>query len=69
MVSFGISFVILPWVEKQGYLLVNLEIAGAILLVGGVIIPIAFWGKRFRVALERRWSHWADWEAGVLRPN
>ena len=69
MASFGISFVIIPWVKKQGYLLVNLEIAAIILLVGGVVIPVAFWGKRFRVVFEGRWSYWAVWEAGALRPS
>ncbi|KAH6677384.1 major facilitator superfamily transporter [Halenospora varia] len=69
MASFAISFAIRPWVEKQGYLAVNLEIAGAILLVGGVVVPVAFWGKRFRGVLEGRWSHWGVWEAGALRPR
>jgi hypothetical protein len=66
VVSFGISFAILPWVKSQGYLKENLEIGILILMGGSFLIPVAFWGKSLRHYIDRRW---ARYEVGALRPQ
>lgn len=48
MASFGISFSIQPWVASQGIANTNIEIGSMIAVVGLVLIPIAFWGKKLR---------------------
>lgn len=64
--SFGMSFVILPWIQSQGFAGENIEIAVVILVVGGILIPIAFWGKRLRQHIHSRWGMS---EKGALRPQ
>ncbi|ORY14654.1 major facilitator superfamily domain-containing protein [Clohesyomyces aquaticus] len=63
--SFALSFVLVPWVKVQGYLLVGIELMVLQLLTGLVITPIAFWGKGLRQRIHGRW---ADMREGALRP-
>lgn len=65
-VSFGTSYVIDPWLKSQGYLKTNLELAGFMLVVGGIVVPVAFWGKSLRQFINGRWGMS---EAGALRPQ
>ena len=64
--SFGISFAILPWIESQGYAVMGTEIGLAILLIGCVGIPVAFWGKSLRQYIHGRWTLNQE---GALRPQ
>lgn len=66
IVSFGISFVILPWVDSQGYAKANIEIGILLLVIGGLLIPVALWGKSLRHYINRRWVRY---EVGALRPQ
>jgi len=66
MASFGMSFAIGPWVKSQGYIGANLQIAGLILILGCVAVPVAFWGKGLRQYIHGKWG---DFEAGALRPQ
>jgi len=66
MASFGISFSIQPWVASQGIAVVNIEIGLMIAAVGFVLIPIAFWGKKLRQHIHKRWG---TSEMGALRPQ
>ena len=67
VVSFAmISFVLPRWLAAQGYAKTNLEIAGLILVTGGIGLPVAFWGKKVRQYLHGRWG---TFEAGALRPQ
>ena len=66
IVSWGLSSVIPRWLDSQGYLNMNIEIGLAMLLVGFVGIPIAFWGKNVRQFLHGRWG---TYEGGGLRPQ
>ncbi|KAF4634501.1 hypothetical protein G7Y89_g3601 [Cudoniella acicularis] len=68
MASFGMSCAIIPWAKAQGYAVMNLELALAVFVLDGIVVPIAFWGKRFRETLEGRLAHWSVFEAGALRP-
>ncbi|KAL8372543.1 hypothetical protein RB595_002059 [Gaeumannomyces hyphopodioides] len=54
------------WLASQGHLRMNVEIAAAILVAGGMGIPIAFWGKGLRQYLPGRC---AVFEGGALRPQ
>jgi hypothetical protein len=64
--SFGMSFLILPWVKSQGYAKANIEIGIIIAVIGGLLIPVALWGKGFRHYINRRWVRY---EVGALRPQ
>jgi MFS family permease len=64
--SFGISFSIQPWVASQGIATTNIEIGLMIAVVGLVLIPIAFWGKKLRQHIHERWG---TSEMGALRPQ
>lgn len=64
--SWGISSVIPLWLKSQGYLKMNIEIGLAMLLVGFVGVPVAFWGKNVRQFLDGRWG---THEGGGLRPQ
>jgi hypothetical protein len=66
MASFGMSFAIQSWVASQGVAGVNVEIGVMIAVVGFVLIPIAFWGKRLRQRIHARWG---TSEMGALRPQ
>jgi hypothetical protein len=64
--SFGISFKIQPWVAAQGIARVNIEIGIMIAVVGLLLIPFTFWGKRLRQHIHARWG---TSEMGALRPQ
>jgi len=66
VVSFGMSFLILPWVNSQGFAKANIEIGIIILVIGGLLIPVALWGKSLRHYINRRWVRY---EVGALRPQ
>jgi hypothetical protein len=66
VISFGISFAILPWIKSQGFARANIEIGVLTLVVGAVLIPVAFWGKGLRQYIHGRW---ATNEGGALRPQ
>lgn len=65
LISFTMSFALIPWVAAHGYLLVGVELA-LLQLVGGLIaLPIAFWGKSARQKIHGRW---ASDRSGAVRP-
>jgi hypothetical protein len=64
--SFGISFAIVPWVEAHGYAMMGIQIGLAILMIGCIGIPIAFWGKTLRQYIHGRWAYNQE---GALRPQ
>lgn len=65
ILSFSMSFALVPWIAAHGYKLVGIELAVLLILGGLVALPIAFWGKNARQALHGKW---ADTRAGALRP-
>ncbi|ORY58860.1 major facilitator superfamily transporter [Pseudomassariella vexata] len=66
IVSFSMSFVLPLWIKSQGYAWENIQLAIMILVVGGVGVPVAFWGKNVRQYLDGRWG---EYQAGALRPQ
>lgn len=64
--SFGMSYAIVPWIRSQGFIAADLEIGALIVVVGGIAIPIAFWGKKWRRQILVRWG---AFERGALRPQ
>ncbi|KAL2069282.1 hypothetical protein VTL71DRAFT_15620 [Oculimacula yallundae] len=66
LISFAISYTIMPWWRSQGYLKMNGMIAVIILAVGFIGVPVAFWGKKLRQHIHGKW---AISEAGALRPK
>ncbi|OLN96293.1 putative MFS-type transporter C1271.10c-like protein 7 [Colletotrichum chlorophyti] len=66
MLSFATSYAATPWLKSQGYLAANFELGGILLIVGGVAVPLAFWGKGLRQYINGRWG---VSEAGALRPQ
>jgi MFS family permease len=64
--SFGTSYAIFPWIKSQGYAAMNIEIAAMIFVVGGMIVPVSFWGKSLRQYIQGKWGMN---EAGALRPQ
>ncbi|RYP71774.1 hypothetical protein DL771_004586 [Monosporascus sp. 5C6A] len=66
MASFGISFTIPSWVEKEGFAKTSIEIGLLLLVAGLVIVPVTLWGKPLRQAIHGKWSLY---EAGALRPH
>jgi hypothetical protein len=65
-VSFGLGFVILPWVKSQGVFGACVQLASGICAFGVVGTTLAFWGKDVRQMLKGRW---ARSESGSLRPQ
>jgi hypothetical protein len=65
LISFGLSFATVPWIDMHGYKLVGIELAILQIVSGLVAVPIAFWGKNARQAIHGRW---ADERGGALRP-
>ncbi|KAF3043911.1 hypothetical protein E8E11_001205 [Didymella keratinophila] len=65
ILSFTMSFAIVPWVEAHGYKLVGIELAVLQIVAGLVAVPIAFKGKNARQAINGKWAHERD---GALRP-
>jgi hypothetical protein len=66
MASFGLSAILFPWLHSQGPLRVGLQLSALQLGLGGVIVPLVFWGKRVRQYIHSRWGKWED---GALRPS
>ncbi|KAI6307436.1 hypothetical protein MCOR34_007580 [Pyricularia oryzae] len=66
MFAVAVNTAIPKWLESQGQLKMNLEIAVAILVAGGMGIPFAFWGKGVQQYLPGR--HGA-FMTGALRPQ
>lgn len=64
--SFGMSYAIYPWVRSQGFERANMQIGVMLLVVGGIVIPIAFWGKKLRQNIHEKWG---IIERGALRPQ
>ncbi|KAH7016719.1 major facilitator superfamily transporter [Ilyonectria destructans] len=64
--SFGVSYAIDPWVQAQGYLGANLQIGCVIAAVGGVAVPLVFWGKDIRQYIHGKWVRY---DGGMLRPQ
>ncbi|WQF84108.1 Putative major facilitator superfamily, MFS transporter superfamily [Colletotrichum destructivum] len=66
MLSFATSYAVTPWLDSQGYLGANFELGAILLIVGGVAVPLAFWGKSLRQYIDGKWG---VSEAGALRPQ
>lgn len=64
--SWGITAALPAWEESWGVEAVNMGIGVVILLVGGLVIPLAFWGRNVRQLIDGRWG---AYEAGALRPQ
>ncbi|KAF3031321.1 hypothetical protein E8E12_000796 [Didymella heteroderae] len=65
ILSFSMSFAMVPWIEAHGFQLVGIELAVLQIVAGLVAVPIAFWGKNARQAIHGKWAHE---RAGALRP-
>lgn len=65
LLAFAMSFVLEPWIEAQGHGAVGIQLAAFQILGGLVALPVAFWGKSARQAIQGRW---ADDRSGALRP-
>ncbi|KAL9076457.1 MAG: hypothetical protein Q9157_003641 [Trypethelium eluteriae] len=66
VLSFSLSFALVPWIQSQGMLKVGFELAAAQLGLGLIVIPLAFWGKGARQYIHGRWGEGRD---GALRPQ
>lgn len=66
IVSYGITAALPVWVDSWGVEAVNLGIGFGILLVGGLAVPLAFWGRNVRQLINGRWG---AYEVGALRPQ
>ncbi|KAJ4387292.1 hypothetical protein N0V93_007881 [Gnomoniopsis smithogilvyi] len=64
--SWGITAALPAWEESWGVEAVNMGIGVLILLVGGLVIPLAFWGRSVRQLIDGRWG---QYQAGALRPQ
>lgn len=64
--SWGITAALPAWEESWGVEAVNMGIGVVIVLVGGLVIPLAFWGRNVRQLIDGRWG---AYEAGALRPQ
>lgn len=64
--SWGITAALPVWGESWGVEAVNIGIGVMIILVGGLVIPLAFWGRSVRQLINGRWG---QYEAGALRPQ
>lgn len=65
-ISFGLSYLILPWIKSQGFARAYIELGGIVFAVGCLGIPIVFLGKNFRQRFNGRWAMNAG---GSLRPQ
>jgi MFS family permease len=65
LLTFAVSFALGPWIDAHGYKWVGIEIALFELMGGLIAMPVAFWGKSMRQAIQGRW---ADDRSGALRP-
>lgn len=54
--SQGITAVMPMWVDFWGVEAVNVFLGAVILLVGGLAVPVAFWGKKFRENGAGQWD-------------
>lgn len=66
MASFGLSFVLFPWLRSQGPLRVGVQLTALQLGFGALMIPLAVWGKKARKYIHNSWGMWTD---GALRPQ
>ncbi|KAI8931940.1 hypothetical protein NX059_010841 [Plenodomus lindquistii] len=65
LLSFAMSFALVPWIDSQGYKWVGIQLM-LLQIVGGLVaMPVAFWGKSARQAIQGRW---AEDRSGALRP-
>lgn len=65
LLSFAMSFALVPWLESQGFQWVGIQLS-ILQIVGGLVaMPVAFWGKSGRQAIQGRW---AEDRSGALRP-
>lgn len=64
-VTFGLNFASAPWTDAHGFKMVGIELAIMQIASGLVAVPIAFWGKSARQAIQGRWS---EERGGALRP-
>jgi hypothetical protein len=69
VISFGLSFAIWHWMAAKGLAVPNCHMGVLILVVGLVGIPVAFYGKCWRLYMNRRWVRWGMSEGGALRPQ
>ncbi|KAH6852090.1 MFS general substrate transporter [Alternaria alternata] len=65
ILSFAMSFALVPWIDAHGYMWVGIELMIFQVLGGLVAMPVAFWGKSTRQAIAGRWS---EDRSGALRP-
>lgn len=65
IISFSLSFALVPWIAAHGFKLVGIELAVFQVVAGLIAVPIAFWGKSARQAISGKWS---GERAGALRP-
>ncbi|KAF2646222.1 MFS general substrate transporter [Massarina eburnea CBS 473.64] len=65
LLSYSMSFALVPWINAHGYLLVGIELTVLQVVTGLIAIPIAFWGKGLRQRIHGRW---ANERGGALRP-
>ena len=65
ILSFFMTFALVPWIAADGYERVGIELAVLQIVSGLVAVPIAFWGNNARQAINGKW---ADERAGALRP-
>lgn len=65
ILSFGIGFALVPWISAHGYKLVGVELAVLQIVAGLIAVPVAFWGRSARQAINGRW---AGERSGALRP-
>ncbi|KAH8711828.1 hypothetical protein GQ44DRAFT_690010 [Phaeosphaeriaceae sp. PMI808] len=65
LIGFWLTFALQPWIKAHGHQLVGIELMVLQLVSGFVALPVAFWGKDARQAIQGRW---ADDRSGALRP-
>lgn len=65
IISFAIGFGLVPWISAHGFKLVGVELAILQLVAGLIALPVAFWGKSARQAINGKWS---EERSGALRP-
>src|SRR5690242_12689263 len=65
IISFGIGLALVPWIFAHGFKFVGIELAILQIVAGLIAIPVAFWGKSARQAINGKWS---EERCGALRP-
>ncbi|KAF3041899.1 hypothetical protein E8E12_005810 [Didymella heteroderae] len=65
ILSFGLGYTLVPWIKAHGFKFVGIELAVLQLVAGLVAVPVAFWGKSARQAINGKWS---SERSGALRP-